>query len=438
MEESIHTSKNKSKIFHHFSKLRKPRSAGFSPSGENPKLIQHSQIESYEDEDVGYCDDSRDRKVHPHPFEYVHLAGSEHSEEAIVSKLFDSISALKSAYVQLQQAHIPYESQKIRAADQLVESELLSISELKNSYIQKRRNRTEALPSLHMEIEEHKELERVQKCALMAKDSDILDLRSKIKLVIERNKELEALINKTQSPEVELFETNQEWTPQLFSKVFMLASKSIHDFTKLLINLMKASSWDLDLAANAICNSIAYTERSHKKFAFEAFLSHVMLGCTHDEFFKPCHFEQVMHLVDPFDALMQEPDSEFGRFCRSKYLVAVPSKMEASFFDNLDQRSLVLSGRHPRTLFYQSFVRMARRVWALQVIAHSFIPKAETFYCTRGTKFSKQYMESVINTSHLVMPTEELGFDVAFTVMPGFCIGSHINRCKVYLCRIDS
>lgn len=438
MEECFQTSQNKSKIFQHFSKLCKPRSAGIFSSEENPKLIQGSQIGSSEDEDVGSCDDSRDRKIHPHPLEYANFAGSQNSEEAIVSKLFDSISALKSAYVQLQQAHIPYESPKIRAADQLVESELHSISKLERSYIQMHTNRAEALLSLHMQVEEQKEFERIQKCALMAKDSDILNLRSKIKLVIERNEELEALINKAQLPEVELFQTNQEWTPQLFSKVFMLTSKSIHDFTKLLINLMKASSWDLDRAADSICNSIIFTKRSHKKFTFEAFLSNVMLGCTHAECFKRNHFEQLMHFVDPFDALMQEPDSEFGKFCRSKYLDAVPLKMEASFFENLDQRSFVLSGRHPRTPFYEAFVIMARRVWSLQVIAHSFIPKAEIFYCKRGAKFSKNYMESVVNMSHLVMGTEEVSPDVGFTVMPGFTIGSHINRCKVYLCRISS
>ncbi|XP_020598176.1 uncharacterized protein LOC110037801 [Phalaenopsis equestris] len=402
MEFTFQASRNNSSIFDHFSRLRKPRSAGFFSSGENPKLIQDPENESSEDGGVGCFDDSRDRKIHPHPLKYVHFAGPEDSEEVILSKLFDSVSALKSAYVQLQQAHIPYESQKIRAAYQLVESELHSISELESSYTEFHGNRTAALPSLHAELEEQKKLEQLQKCASMAKDSDIQKLRSKIKLVIQRNEELENLISKTHLPDVELFRTNQDWTPQLFSKVFMLASKSIHDFTKLLIHLMKASGWDLDLAANAIFNSISYAERSHKKFAFEAFLSQKMLTCTLDECFNPYNFEKIMRFADPFEALMQEPDSGFGRFCRSRYLEAVPLKLEASFFENLDQRSFVLSGWHPRTPFYEGFVKMARRVWALQIIAHSFIPKAEIFFCERGTKFSKRYMESVVNISHQV------------------------------------
>uniref|UniRef100_F6HPG9 DUF641 domain-containing protein n=1 Tax=Vitis vinifera TaxID=29760 RepID=F6HPG9_VITVI len=40
--------------------------------------------------------------------------------EALISRIFMNISPLKSAYIQLQVAHTPYEPDKIQAADKLV------------------------------------------------------------------------------------------------------------------------------------------------------------------------------------------------------------------------------------------------------------------------------------------------------------------------------
>ncbi|PKA57634.1 hypothetical protein AXF42_Ash016680 [Apostasia shenzhenica] len=390
-----------SKQFRRSSDLRVP--ARFRSRGEIPNLIQAECRE----EDL---DDDRERQNLPQTLEDFQC------EEALISELFDSVSALKSVYIRLQEAHFPYEPTKIREADQSVVSVLHSIKKLENSYLQDRRR---------------------LKSALLAKDSEILNLRWGIKLLGERNEELERMIKKQISPEVELFQGIPEWTPELFSQIYRLAYRSIHDFTKLLIGLMKASGFNLDRAASSICNSVLYAERSHKKFAFEAYLSQVMLGGGADECVNLNHFEQVMQFHEPLEALMQDPDSDFGRFCRSKYLAAVSSKIEASFFDSLDHRSFVMGGGHPRTPFYEAFVKMARRIWVLQVMANSFIPKAEVFYVKRGTKFMKDFMESVVNVSHLAMSSEEMIPRVGFTVMAGFRIGSKVNRCRVYLSRME-
>ncbi|KAJ6952903.1 hypothetical protein NC653_041906 [Populus alba x Populus x berolinensis] len=53
--------------------------------------------------------------------------------------------------------------------------------------------------------------------------------------------------------------------------------------------------------------------------------------------------------------------------------------MEMCFFRNLDQRMFVLSGKHPRTPFYQIFARMAKWVWILQGIATSIDPISQIF-----------------------------------------------------------
>ncbi|KAL5055384.1 hypothetical protein RYX36_036066 [Vicia faba] len=54
--------------------------------------------------------------------------------ETLVSKIFTNISTLRSAYIQLQAAHTPYDPDKIHTADKLVISELKNLSELKNFY----------------------------------------------------------------------------------------------------------------------------------------------------------------------------------------------------------------------------------------------------------------------------------------------------------------
>ncbi|AEE86618.1 Sec1/munc18-like (SM) proteins superfamily [Arabidopsis thaliana] len=54
--------------------------------------------------------------------------------EALISNLFGNISSLKSAYIELQSAHTPYDPEKIQAADKVVISELKNLSEMKHFY----------------------------------------------------------------------------------------------------------------------------------------------------------------------------------------------------------------------------------------------------------------------------------------------------------------
>ncbi|KAL9666863.1 hypothetical protein QQ045_001207 [Rhodiola kirilowii] len=54
--------------------------------------------------------------------------------EALLARLFASISSIKASYAQLQLAQCPYDGDEIRSADQLIISELKSLSELKQCY----------------------------------------------------------------------------------------------------------------------------------------------------------------------------------------------------------------------------------------------------------------------------------------------------------------
>nr|CAD1817479.1 unnamed protein product [Ananas comosus var. bracteatus] len=419
-----------------FSKFCKPKITGVSPSVENPKPTRDSSFESCSAEEIS--DDTWGQKVHPHPHphptEETLCASSGCLEEAVILKLFEEISALKLAYVQLQQAHIPYEPNKIKVADELVFSNLESLSKLEDLYMRKANYKPISRSSIDVEIQECRKLLMKLQTMLQSKESDILRLKEEVNEMNQKNRELKEKIKKDKvkkkaSFEEEVFMLRKEWTPSLLNDVVKFASKSVHDFAKPMISLMKASGWNLDQAANSI-GAVIYEERSDKKYAFEAYLARAMLDEFREECFSIDSFDRIMTFRDPFDALLEDPSSNFGKFCRAKYVAVVPLRMESSFFSNSDQREFVLRGGHPRTPFYRAFVGMARWVWALKVIAHSFIPKAEVFYVKRGKRYSKEYMESVVPK---VMPEKDEMLRVEFTVMPGFRIGGTVIPCRVYL-----
>jgi hypothetical protein len=119
---------------------------------------------------------------------------------------------------------------------------------------------------------------------------------------------------------------------------------------------MKAAGWDLDAAANSIESNVVYAKRAHKQYAFESHISQRMfIGFHHENFSikadggavsKESFFHQFLATreMDPLDMLCQNPNSVFGKFCTSKYLVVVHPKLEASFFGNLDQRNYKKKG----------------------------------------------------------------------------------------------
>ncbi|URE04058.1 hypothetical protein MUK42_03743 [Musa troglodytarum] len=401
-----------------FSKLCKRRSVTVPSYNDNPKPNYRSS--SAEAGTGNGPDDNRDGKVHPQPPEEPLTRVSKCSEEAVILKLFDAITALKCAYVQLQQAHLPYEPKKIKMADDVMVSLLGTLSSLQEAHSSR--------SALHSQIQDCRGVLAQLQSKARIKDSEIRRLRWEMEESETENAALEKMVRQTEKVVV-LFDPNWEATPALFSRVCRSTARSFHDFAKPLISMMKASGWDLDRAVSSLDDSLSFAQRVHKKYALEAYLCRVMLGTApedeSDDGFGMDQLDRVMTSQDPFDAVMEDPNGWFGRFCRARYALAVPSEMERSFFGNLDQRSFVTSGGHPRTPFYEAFVRMARWAWALQVMANSFIPKAEMFYAKKGHDFSGDFMESVADGVMCEEGGETL--EVGFTVTPGFRIGSTIR-----------
>lgn len=403
--------------------------------------------------------ESSNQKVHPQPMEESTNQNPE-AMEALVSRIFTNISSLKSAYIQLQAAHTPYDPDKIQAADKLVISELKYLSELKHFYREHNPKPVCVSPQdsrLAAEIQEQQSLLKTYEVMvkkfqseIQNKDSEILQLEQQIqeanqkRVKLEKNLKLRGLSTKeSEGSGSEAGNILSDLSPDLFKSAVEAASRAIHDFSKPLINMMKAAGWDLDAAANSIEPNIVYAKRAHKKYAFESHICQRMFIGFQEESFgmdpenqpaaKESLYQEYLSLreMDPLDAVGQNPDSLFGKFCQRKYLDVVHQKMEASFFGNLDQRNYIMSGGFPRTAFYQAFLKLAKAIWLLHRLVHSFDPPVKIFQVKRDSEFSEVYMESVVKDFVV-----EDGGDkpkVGLMVMPGFWMGGSIIQSQVYL-----
>ncbi|KAM0995815.1 hypothetical protein ACFX2C_005898 [Malus domestica] len=425
-------SSNISDIVSKFAKVCKLKSIGVF-SSENPDHNHQPNNPNISNAHLG--EDSSDVteetecdgvKIHPQPVEVNRV--SDKCGDAELSKLFDIVSALKLAYVQLQQAHLPYNPKKIVAADEQFMTELEALCKMKRAYKEKQCIKLKFDPScsdiLKKKVELNEKLLDELKFQMEVKNSDILCLQKELRDLDSVNVALAEKVS-----QVSLQRKNvRVWNVATFQDAFRAASKSVHDFAKPLISLMKASGWDLDLAAKTVEVEAVYSKRAHKKYAFEAYIARRMFyGMS----LNSHNVDGIMRYDDPIDALMENPDSDFARFCGEKYLLVVHPTMEAKFFGHLDHRTLVLSGRHPRTPFYQIFARMARSVWVLCGIAPSIDSEAKMFAVERGSKFSDVHMEYVEEDGEgAAVWGERL---VEFMVVPGFRIGETIVRSRVYV-----
>ncbi|KDP45719.1 hypothetical protein JCGZ_17326 [Jatropha curcas] len=426
-------SSNISEMVSKFAKVCKLRSIGVF-SNENPNQ-QHNQYhhnlngtnvfslgeDSSEATEGTDCDGE---KIHPQPVESKDCGGD------FVLQLFESVSALKLAYIQLQEAHVPYNPDKIIAADEVVVAQLEGLCKTKRTYREIKFNNSKLdssrLECLRVEIEVNERRLEKLKVQTRAKDDEIVRLREELNDLDLGNAILAEKIRKKSLERKCVKVLNFS----MFEDAYRKASKSIHDFAKPVISLMKASRWDLDLAANSIESGVVYCKRSHKKYAFEAYIARRMF---HGIKLKSYDVNDVMRFDDPMDSVIENPNSDFANFCQKKYLFVVHPVMELCFFGNLDQRMFVLSGKHPRTPFYQIFARMAKWVWVLQGIATSINPKAEIFAVNRGSKFSDVHMESVEDEDKFVHSGRQSDSKVEFMVMPGFRIGDRLMKSRVYL-----
>ncbi|KAL3517967.1 hypothetical protein ACH5RR_020556 [Cinchona calisaya] len=354
-----------------------------------------------------------------------------HLEE--ISKLFDTVSAVKLAYVKLQEAHIPYDPDKIIGADEIMVSQLETLCQIKRVFKEKQLKKVNSVSAcsalLLAEIQVQERLLKKLKSQVKVKEAAVVNLQRELEDLKLENKKLSEEIKKQE------YENNRNLDVDSFKEIVRAIGKAIHDFAKPLIALMKVSGWDLDQAANAIEENVVYAKRSHKKYAFEAYIAQRMF---HGFSFHSYNTEGIMKFGDPINALILDPQSEFANFCRKKYLSVVHPCMETQFFGNVDHRLFVTNGLHPYTPFYRAFVKMATWVWILQGTTASVSPKVEIFEVERGSDFSGDYMECTeeMKNEALMSSQQDGRFKVEFMILPGFRIGDYLIRSQVYLSKV--
>ncbi|KAJ6814568.1 uncharacterized protein M6B38_138780 [Iris pallida] len=392
--------------------------------------------------------------------------------EAFMSEVFEAVSAVKRAYVSLQAAHCPWDPDRMRAADASVVAELRRLGRLRDRF---RRGgaAAPAVPGAAAPLREvvapyEAALEDLKK-ELKAKEAEVDNLREKLRTAAaaatpprgggsgtgrkmgrfhSSNSKVGCIssLGSPVAPTGELFETCMQEVKS--------ASKS---FTANLLSLMRSARWDIVAATRSIIDgsndstgnlTIPDVDPHHAKHALESYINRkIFCGFENETFYiegslssllNPSEFRREcfarfrdMRAMDPAEILGILPTCQFGKFSGKKYLSIVHPKMEESLFGGVEQRRQVLAGAHPRTGFYGEFLRLAKAVWLLHLLAFALDPSPSHFEASKGAEFHPEYMESVVRFPGGRVPP---GFVVGFSVGPGFKLGNgSVVRARVYL-----
>lgn len=251
--------------------------------------------------------------------------------------------------------------------------------------------------------------------------------------------------------------------PELFEATMSQVKEVSKSFTSVLLTLMREARWDIAAAVRSIeaasttADTASYTTtmitpsviaNHHAKYALESYVSRkIFQGFDHETFYmdgslssllnpgqyrRDCFTQyRDMKAMDPVELLGILPTCHFGKFCSKKYLAIVHPKMEESLFGDLEQRSQVMAGNHPRSQFYGEFLGLAKAIWLLHLLAFSLDPPPSQFEASRGAEFHPHYMESVVKISGGRVSAGQV---VGFPVSPGFKLGNgSVVKARVYL-----
>ncbi|KAK3442044.1 hypothetical protein EUGRSUZ_B02281 [Eucalyptus grandis] len=386
--------------------------------------------------------------------------------EAIMNDVFDTVSAMKRAYGSLQEAHCPWDAEKMRAADVAVVAELRRLAVLRERYRRSLichgggRRRVGSRPAEVREVVAPYEaaLEEMKREA-KAREVEVDNLKEKLRSSTSLNARKGRSLSKrrlscTQS------QAPASPAPELFEVTMSQVREASKSFTSLLLSLMRAAHWDIasavrsieaaggGAAAAAAAANASIVGVHHAKYALESYVARkIFQGFDHETFYMDGSLSSLlnpgqyrrdcfgryrdMKAMDPVELLGVLPSCDFGKFCAKKYLAIVHAKMEESFFGSLEHQQQVGGGGHPRTEFYGEFLKLAKAVWLLHLLAFALDPAPSLFEASRGAEFHPQYMESVVRFSGGQVPA---GHVVGFPVSPGFKLGNgSVVKARVYL-----
>uniref|UniRef100_A0A0D3H129 GIL1/IRKI C-terminal domain-containing protein n=1 Tax=Oryza barthii TaxID=65489 RepID=A0A0D3H129_9ORYZ len=200
-------------------------------------------------------------------------------------------------------------------------------------------------------------------------------------------------------------------------------------------------------AATRSLTKIPVSSPQLAKHALEAHVTRVLLvGFEHESFYldgslssllDPAAFRRErytqfrdMRGMEPAELLGLLPTCPFGRYAASKFAALLPPRVEQAILGDGEHRRAVEGGAHPRTPFYGEFLRAAKAVWMLHLLAFALETPPSHFEAGRGAEFHPDYMESVAGGRG----GGAAGMVVGFAVAPGFRLGNGaVVRARVYL-----
>ncbi|KAL4014270.1 hypothetical protein IC575_026469 [Cucumis melo] len=390
--------------------------------------------------------------------------------EILMNEVFEVVSAMKKAYVNLQDAHCPWDPERMRVADVAVVAELRRLGVLRERFRRslivhgsgRGRRRNGVVGMLKEVVAPYEAAMEELKKEVKARDVEVENLKEKLKnsMTLAKGSSYGGKKGRSQSKRKVSCSFGQvaaSPVPELFEATMSQVKEASKAFTSLLLSLMRSAHWDIAAAVRSIESAIAESDNTyldtvatthHAKFALESYISRkIFHGFDHETFYmdgslssllNPEQFRRDcftqyrdMKAMDPAELLGILPTCHFGKFCSKKYLSIVHPKMEESLFGDSEQRRQILAGNHPRSQFYAEFLGLAKAVWLLHLLAFSLDPAPSQFEASRGAEFHAQYMESVVKFSCGRASTSLI---VGFPVSPGFKLGNgSVIKARVFL-----
>ncbi|XVF68914.1 hypothetical protein PTKIN_Ptkin11bG0039400 [Pterospermum kingtungense] len=388
----------------------------------------------------------------------------------LMEEVFEAVAEMKKAYVRLQEAHCPWDPERMRAADVAVVGELRTIGVLRERF---RRGtlggsgggsgRKGHAAMLREVVAPYEAAVEELKKEVKVKEVEIENLKEKLNTVtcLSNGGKRGRSFSKRKVSCSQVLAAAP--APELFEATMSQVKEASKSFTSLLLSLMREARWDIAAAVRSIeaasttADTAAYTTiitpsviaNHHAKYALESYVSRkIFQGFDHETFYmdgslssllnpdqyrRDCFTQyRDMKAMDPVELLGILPTCHFGKFCSKKYLAIVHPKMEESLFGDLEQRSQVMAGNHPRSQFYGEFLGLVKAIWLLHLLAFSLDPSPSQFEASRGAEFHPHYMESVVKVSGGGrVPSGQI---VGFPVSPGFKLGNgSVVKARVYL-----
>ncbi|OVA17694.1 protein of unknown function DUF641 [Macleaya cordata] len=452
--------------------LQQPLARGDDESPENNSSENQTEYEEIEKEDED--EDSQQENEEEDGFgglgdKKKNKMGLEREREmeALMGEVFESVSAMKKAYVSLQEAHSPWDQEKMSVADVAVVAELRKLGTLRERF--RRRSRGDGggrgrggFAPLREVVAPYEAAMEELKREVKVKEMEVENLKEKLRSAMSTSttgKKGKFLSKRRVScslghgPHVAVAPA-----PELYEATMAQVKETSKTFTSLLLSLMRSARWDIPAAVRSIEAATTTTSTSdnmtsiigpqHAKYALESYICQkIFHGFDHETFYidgslssllNPDQFRRDcfaqfrdMRAMEPAELLGILPTCHFGKFCSKKFLAIVHPKMEESLFGNLEHHDMVLAGNHPRSQFYGEFLRLAMAVWLLHLLAFALDPAPCHFQASKGAVFHTEYMESVVRFSGGRVPVGQI---VGFPVSPGFKLGNgSVIKARVYL-----